>query len=142
MIDDIVTGIAKALKTVKDIPIYYNDDVKQGIETPCFFIDFIRITETPRLYPRFHRDQPFDLHYIPSEDGKRKELYDTAEEMCMVLDFVEGNSGDQYRGTKIRHEIIDGVLHIFVNYNAHVRRPITAETSMEEIRYEPKIQGE
>jgi len=141
MLNDVVAGITKALKQVRDIPVYSNEEVRQGIECPCFFIDFIGLTETPRLYPRFHRDQPFDIHYFSEEAGNRAEIYEMAEAMYPVLDFIEGLSGDKYHGTRMRHEIIDGVLHFFVNYNVHVYRPVTKETRMEEIKYEPKSEG-
>lgn len=49
------------------------------------------------------------------------------------LPLTGGTNGDLIRGTKMRYETIDGVLHFFVNYNIFLKNDITPEDDMEEI---------
>jgi hypothetical protein len=51
------------------------------------------------------------------------------------LPLTGGTNGDLIRGTEMRYEKIDGVLHFFVNYNMFLRKDITLEDDMEEIIY-------
>lgn len=138
MVEDIIAGIAKALKQAVDCPVYAEEAVPQDREGPAFFIDFLGCTETPRVYPRAYRSQPFDIHFFPVNGANRMAMHQVAESLYPLLLFVEGESGDKYHGTKLRHEIVDGVLHLFVNYNVHVMYSAPQEPGMEEIRIENK----
>ena len=51
------------------------------------------------------------------------------------LPLTRGSNGDLIRGTEMRYEKIDGVLHFFVNYNMFLQKDITPEDDMEEIIY-------
>lgn len=118
MLDDIITGIAKALgATFGDAFRVYENDVKQGLTEPCFFIAALRPEQTPLLGDRAIWRNPFDIHYIPKGGGTNAELYHVAEHLMFGLRYITLPNGDMLRGTSISYEVVDGVLHFFVHYN-------------------------
>lgn len=52
-----------------------------------------------------------------------------------ALDFISLPNGDQLHGTSVNYEIVDNVLHFFVNYNLPMIRP-AEETYMETLETE------
>ena len=124
MLNDIITGIAKALGTTfgEEFRVYKND-VKQGLKEPCFFIATLKPEQKPLLGDRAIWRNPFDIHYFPKDGGTNAELYDVAEHLMYGLRYITLPNGDMLRGTSISYEAVDGVLHFFVNYNMIVNIP-------------------
>lgn len=124
MLNDIITGIAKALgNTFGSEYRVYENDVKQGLTEPCFFIATLKPEQTPLLGDRAIWRNPFDIHYIPKDGGTNAELYNVAEYLMYGLRYITTPKGDTLRGTSISYEVVDGVLHFFVNYNVVVNIP-------------------
>lgn len=105
------------------------EEIKQGLREPCFFVKLIQGEQTQELGGRYHRSHAFDIHYFALDN---REAHDVAEKLYEVLRLVELN-GMLYQGTGMKHEIIDGVLHFFVDYNFNVREIIPEETKMQTI---------
>lgn len=118
MLNDIITGIAKALGAIFG-PGYrvYKNDVKQGLTEPCFFIATLKPDQKPLLGERSICHYPFDIHFFPKEPGTNEELYDTAERLAFGLRYITLPNGDMLRGLSVSYEAVDGVLHFFVTYN-------------------------
>lgn len=118
MLNDIITGIAKALGTTfgPDYRVYKND-VKQGLTEPCFFIATLKPDQKPLLGDRAIWHNPFDIHFFPKEPGTNEELYNVAEQLMFGLRYITLPNGDLLRGLSISYEVVDGVLHFFVTYN-------------------------
>ena len=124
MLNDIITGIAKALgNTFGSEYRVYENDVKQGLTEPCFFIATLKPEQTPLLGDRAIWRNPLDIHYIPKDGGTNEELYNVAEYLMYGLRYITTPKGDTLRGTSISYEVVDGVLHFFVNYNVVVNIP-------------------
>lgn len=124
MLNDIITGIAKALGTIfgPDYRVYKND-VKQGLTEPCFFIATLKPEQKPLLGDRAIWRNPFDIHFFPKEPGTNEELYNVAEQLMFGLRYITLPNGDLLRGLSISYEAVDGVLHFFVTYNMIVNIP-------------------
>lgn len=61
--------------------------------------------------------------------------------MMDILEYI-AVGGDLLRGSNMRYEVVDGVLHFFVNYDLHVLRvPDVPEESMESITIESNTKG-
>jgi hypothetical protein len=105
----------------------YGEEIEQGFEAPAFFVKLLSASHTKELGPRYMRTHSFDVHYFPL-DGQNEDAHDMAEKLYEALEVIEYN-GVQYRGTNMNHEIVDSVLHFFVDYNVYVRR-ITPEVPM------------
>lgn len=124
MLNDIITGIAKALGTAfgSEYRVYKND-VKQGLTEPCFFIAALKPEQTPLLGERAIWRSPFDVHFFPKAPGTNEELYNAAQRLMYCLRYITLPNGDLLRGRSISYEAVDGVLHFFVSYNMIVDIP-------------------
>lgn len=57
-----------------------------------------------------------------------------ASDLFEALEHITLINGDLMHGTKMNYEVIDGVLHFFVNYNAIVKKLVTPEDNMETVK--------
>lgn len=96
----------------------YTESIKQGFEEPCFFIHNFSSTNNLFLGNRYFRESQFCINYFPSDpNGKNTECNDVAERLYECLDWLD--VGDNLlRGIGLKHDILDGVLNFYVNYNA------------------------
>ena len=113
----------------------YQNDVEQGLKEPCFLIAVLQPEITPMLGRRFIKRNPFDIQYFPTNPRNNAEMFTVAETMMEALDFITLPSGDLLHGTSVNYEIVDNVLHFFVNYNLPMIRP-AEETYMETLETE------
>ena len=61
------------------------------------------------------------IQYFPSTDDRKGECYRVGEKMFECLEVIPVD--DFFlRGTEMRFDIVDGILHFFVDYNAFVRK--------------------
>lgn len=112
----------------------YGEEIRQGFEEPCFFVKLLTAGQTQELGARYMRTHSFDIHYFP-EDNSNSEAHDIAERLYDALEVIAYN-GVQYRGINMNHEVVDGVLHFFVDYDFHVRRVVPDEPKMGDIEQE------
>lgn len=103
-----------------------DEEIKQGLIEPCFFVKLIQVGQIQELGLRYNRTHAFDIHYFGENNPQ---AHDVAEKLYNVMDEIE-HDGDLFRGSGMRHEIIDGVLHFFVNYNFKVRKVIPESPKM------------
>lgn len=136
MLNEIIKGISMALNAVfgDEYEIYQND-VEQGLKESCFLITVLQPEITPMLGRRFIKRNPFDIQYFPTNPRNNAEMFTVAETMMEALDFITLPSGDLLHGTSVNYEIVDNVLHFFVNYNLPMIRP-AEETYMETLETE------
>ncbi len=131
MLNEIIKGVSMRLSTTfGDGYKIYQDDVKQGLKRPCFFIAALKPEFSSLLGTRCINRNPLDIQYIPSDPGKNAEMFSVAGDLGEALAFITLPGGDLLHGTKMNYEVVDGVLHFFVNYNLPMIRP-RDETYME-----------
>lgn len=117
MLNNIIDGISVKLdKTFGESYTIYSEDVEQGINEPCFFICTLNPSKVPYPSGRTLKKNSFDIHYFPYSRDKNSEINEIAEILLEELEYIEIN-GDLVRGTNMNFEIIDNVLHFFVDYN-------------------------
>lgn len=132
MINDIIIGIAQKLKQINPEITIYTEDVHQDMKEPCFIILPLEPTQEARLPNRYWRTYPFDVHYFPTPIDKnlkqKEEIYGVVEKLLFELEHITFRKDDPLesllRGTKMRYEIVDNVLHFFVNYNMFVKQKV------------------
>ena len=132
MISEIVKGISKKLHETfgSDYKIY-KESVTQGFTKPCFVIVHLQSFNDKKLANRYFRQNFFDVTYHPKDEyNKNSEIQKVTEKLFLSLEeiFVLDNLA---RGTKMSPEIVDGVLHFFVNYDMFVKRPETNDNHMQ-----------
>ncbi len=98
------------------------EEIKQGLNEPCFFVQCLNPTTELFLGKRYFRQNQFCIQYFP-KDGKHKEAEcnDVAERMTWCLEYIN-LQGDKIRATKIHSNVVDGVLNFFLNYDCFVYR--------------------
>ena len=141
MLNDIITGIAKALGTTfgSEFRVYKND-VKQGLKEPCFSVLCVNPTQKQFLGKRYHKTNKFCIHYFPASAESNAEINTVREDLFSALEYITVD-GDLIRGTDMTGETDDlGVLNFFVNYNFFVRKVKDSE-SMESYDYQNKMKG-
>lgn len=127
-INDVRYAVNAALDTVfPDIPIMV-EEIKQGLTPPCFFVKLLDPEHTQELGRRFFRYHPFVVRYFPVEGNA--EMYDMAERLTEALQWIEVG-GRKVRGTGMRFEMLDEVLHFFVEYNFYVWAPKPDDPTMQ-----------
>lgn len=124
MLNEIIKGVSMKLNaTFGNGYRIYQNDVKQGLKEPCFFIAVLKPDLSPLLWRRYLKRHPLDVHFFPAEEGNNSELYKMADQLLEALEFITLPNGDLLHGTSMNYEVVDGVLHFFVNYNMTILKP-------------------
>lgn len=127
-INDVRYAVHAALDaTFPDVPVH-GEEIKQGLNPPCFFVRLLEPEHVQELGRRFIRYHPFVIRYY-AVDRENDVMYDMAEQLTEVLQQIEV-AGRLVRGTGMRFEIVDEVLHFFVEYNFHVWAPRPDDPAM------------
>ncbi len=126
--------------------VIYGEEIKQGLEEPCFFVKLFPASQEQLLGRRYQRNHSFDIHYYPveAEEGEEQrqneDMHEMAERLYDKMELVPVLGG-LMRGVKMRHEIVDGVLHFFVDYNFQVVREAEPDPTMQTMEQEGFIRG-
>ena len=122
MIDSIIEGISTALNAeFGDRYKIYVNELKQGLKEPCFFISCIRPTSRRFFNRRYFREHSFCIQYFPeSRNRETEECNDVTDRLFLCLEYITV-TGDLMMGTKMRSELVDGVLNFFVNFDLFVK---------------------
>lgn len=136
MVNEIRDGISIKLNaTFGDGYKVYLKDVRQGLKEPCFFVALLQPERRPMIGPRSFQTNPFDIHYFPIDEADNGEMITVGEQLMEAMEIITLLNGDLIRGTNRKYEIVDGVLHFFVNFNMHLIKPVDA-TLMETLDVE------
>lgn len=67
---------------------------------------------------RYERTNQFCIQYFPQSAKKQRECADVAERMYDCLEYITTDGDTKpIRGSKMNHQVVDGVLNFFVNYD-------------------------
>lgn len=118
MVNKIIDGISiKINELFGDNYYIYSENVKQGFKEPCFFISLLKPSSTPKLGNRSLREYNFGIQYFPSSsNSKNAEMYEVSEKLISGLEYISFEN-KLLRGSKIKAEIVDDVLHFFIKYS-------------------------
>lgn len=142
MINDIISGISVKLNEVFGSKCkIYKENIKQGLIEPCFNIVVLEPTQSAKLPNRYLRTYPFDIHYFPeSANTPKEEMYEVAEKLLIELEYITVLD-NLCRGTKMRYELVDGVLHFFVNYDLYIKKEVDQGVYMEDLTSNIKLEA-
>ncbi|KGI42509.1 phage tail terminator family protein [Clostridium tetani] len=134
-IDDLRIGINNALDKEFPNTTIYNEEIKQGFGEPCFFIKVLNSAQDKELNIRYKKNVYFDIHYFSDKEDINSDCNNMADRLYDLLEYIQvGNS--LYRSTNMTHEVIDGVLHFFSQFNYHVIKEIEKTPKMEKLKQE------
>jgi len=133
MLNETVNGIAQKLSDMfGDEYEIHIDAVEQGLKEPCFLIVCLTGNQQQEIGTLYERKQAFDIHYFPKANKITREVNSVISLLNMELEYINVNS-NLVRGTKMKHEVINGVLHFFVNYDVRIRKVIEPDPLMEDL---------
>lgn len=139
MINDIIDGLSVALYDRFPSCKIHSEQVKQGLEEPCFFISVITSLEKPLLKDRVQREIELDIHYFTNGDNAERQ--EVAAELYQLFKYVTLLNGDALRGWDLSHEIVDGVLHFYVTFKPILRAVPAEIVLMDEYKLTERIGG-
>lgn len=140
-VNDVRSGVISALaKHFPDMDIY-GEEIKQGLEEPCFFVKLFPVTQDREIGRRYKRFHSFDIHYFPrSQTDANEEMFEVAEKLLDHMEYIEVEvAGSVCRGAKMESEIVDGVLHFKIDYDFHVLRQKRDEPVMKHLEQKGAI---
>ncbi len=117
----------------------HTESIEQGLQEPCFFISCINPVNDLYRDKRYFRQNMFCIQYFPSTNEPKIECNDVIERLFYCLEYIDV-LGDMTMGTKMKGEIVDGVLNFFLNYDMFVYK-VKEETSMESLIVDSNAKG-
>ena len=142
MINSIIESISITLNAESgDKYKIHREEKRQGLKEPCFFIQCLNPTEELFFWKRYFRKNQFCIQYFPENKlhGK-EECYAVGERLFSCLEYLDVG-GDLVMGTKRKYEVVDGILHFFVNYDLFVYKVAEPVPFMEEVSSETHVKG-
>lgn len=120
----------------------YTESLEQGLNEPCFSVFCLNPTNELFLNKRYFRTNMFCIQYFPSMEEKNVECNTVFERLytCLELITVDETTGHLTRGTRMKGEIVDGVLNFFVNYDMFVYKVETKDL-MEDLEVNTDAKG-
>lgn len=110
------------------------EEIKQGLNEPCFFIQCLNPTIELFFGKRYFRTNQFCIQYFTETAEKQRECNSVAERMIQCLEYLTIHGEDKpIRGTKMKYEVVDGVLNFFVNYDCFTYCKKEEQTTMESL---------
>lgn len=127
MINEIVNAVAKALNdefnAETDKYEIYNEEIKQDLKEPAFFVQSINPSTNLFLGKRYFQQVHILIQYFPESKDYQAECNNIGEQLGWVVEWITCK-GDELpiHGSNIHYEIIDGVLNFFVDYEFFIRK--------------------
>lgn len=142
MINAILEAISLSLHTEFGDKYKIHREAKvQGLKEPCFFIQCLNPADSLFFGKRYFRRSPFCIQYFPEDSlHEKEECYAVAERLFRCLECLEVE-GDWIRGTERKYEVVDGILHFFVNYDRFVYKADESVGMMEEVSMGTSVKG-
>lgn len=138
MINLIIAGISNVLYETFGYENFKNE-ILQDLAPPCFYISCMEQGTKKYIGTRYLRKNQFVIQYFPLTDDRKGECYDVGEKMMECLEVIHVD-GFLLRGTEMKFEIVDGVLHFFVDYDAFIHKEEQKET-MDHMRSDIRAKG-
>lgn len=127
MINKIISAISKAIYLeFGDKYEIYTEDVKQGLQEPCFSIFCINPSIRQFFDKRYKTTNTFTILYFPEKENIQEEINDVRERLFNCLEYIS-DENDLLRGTNMNTQVVDGVLNFLVNYDFFVTKTVTSD---------------
>ena len=123
MIEKIIDGITAALfKEFGEGVKIYVDDVSQGLEEPCFFVQLINASNQIFRGKRRRLVNQFSVQYFARNADDRLECVSTFERMNDCLEYISVDDAPMRVSDMQLNDISDGVMTVTMSYNLFAYR--------------------
>lgn len=113
MINSVISGISKSLYKEFGYNVY-KEEVKQGLEPPCFIIECQNPMRSRYLGNKYHCTYKFVIYYFTNESNLNVNA--TTDRLFKALEYIEAD-GNLIRGSKMEMRYYGKVLNFFVDYD-------------------------
>ena len=132
VIDKIVTGISLKIREIFGVSYkVYDDNVKQGMEKPCFFINYLDGNENRDI--GINKKNYIDILHFDitgfSKNDDTPSLMEMADKLY-DLEYITLTNNALIRADKMQSKIEDGVLHFFIDYKLFICKGENDNTQM------------
>ena len=122
MINRIVKGVAAKLHDAfGDGYLIHQNDIRQGLEPPCFLITTVGPSLDPQPNGLRLLTVPLDISYFPTDSGDNEDMEQVGFTAMLAAELIPWDESRKLRGLRRSTEIVDGVLHISVTYEVFLR---------------------
>lgn len=135
MINCLVNSLSKYLKDKYNVYIYV-DDIPQDFKQPCFYVGVLQTAKTELVGDRYILNIPIDIQYFNDENlEKKREMRQIADELFNDLRFLTlVDYGGLIQGYNCHFDIIDNVLHFYIDYKLIINNRIKLDNEFKEIK--------
>jgi hypothetical protein len=134
-VEELKVGVNQALDAAFTSFNIYGEGIKQDFQEPCFFVKILSSSQDKEIHRRYKRNLSFDIHYFSDKEDINSDCNNVADTLFEVLEYVTvGNN--LYRSSNLNSEVVDGVLHFFLQFNYHVLKQIEAAVKMNKLTQE------
>lgn len=138
MLNDIMDAVTRRLDELfGDGYTIYTDRVEQGLEEPCFFVQFLEPSEKPMIGRRYYRQTEMCIQYMPEDTQQSsRELNRVSDILMNGMEYITLTDGNLLRGTgmKVRMDMDEDVLTFLVSYNMYVVKKKQEEETMDDVK--------
>lgn len=122
--------------------VNHMEEIKQDLKEPCFFVSLLDSATQIVVGKRYEKRNQISIQYFPESLQLQRECNDVAERLTLCMEYIEDEAGGFLHGTDMHYQVIDDVLHFFVNYNFHVFKKTPQEEPMQKITIKTEFGGE
>ncbi|MBB6733189.1 phage tail terminator family protein [Cohnella zeiphila] len=133
-VTDVRHAVSATLAAIDPAVPVYGEEVEAT--RPYFLAKLHRVWQTRMTGRRYVRSYKFDVQYFPSTAEPYGESHAVADKLYEALELIPIGSG-KMRGARMRHVIIEGILHFFFTIEVEMFKqiapsPLMASADMEE----------
>lgn len=135
MLVDIINGISIKLNAVfGDECNIYTENVKQGLDNPCFFIQALPTRDKVLIGKRKKRTYSFMITYFPADEETNEDMMNVGDTLQDELEYITLVDESVMRGVNREFEILydEEVLQFSVEFNV-ILNAVAQETLMESL---------
>ena len=132
VVRSLTVALSKGLEGIFNNPCIYQDMLPMGYKSPCFFVNHVDTQIQLKLFNRYRVVANYDITYHPAERKfNSKEFSEVVEKRTYGLELVQLEDGNYVRGSNIRYEVQDSVLHFFITFDFFAIRAKDRGTKMQ-----------
>ena len=122
MTERILDGVSLALSEAFPACTVYGDErVRQGLETPSFFVRLGECSQRPLPNGMVELRQSVEVVYFPARQGDLGELWAVGPSVMGLLGEIVLSDGSKVHGKSLRCDVNDGLMHIGAVYTLRLR---------------------
>ncbi len=134
VVRSLTVALSKGLEGIFNNSCIYQDMLPMGYRSPCFFVNHVDTQVQLKLFNRYRVVANYDITYHPAKRKfNSKEFSEVVEKMTYGLELVQLEDGNYVRGSNIRYEVQDSVLHFFITFDFFVIRAKDRGIKMEKL---------